>query len=249
MIDNMKKRRSHRSFTSKEVDDALLREIIDDAMRAPTTGNMQLYTVIVSRKGPQRKELEKLHFQQPASTGADVLLTVCADFNRFSRWCRLSGADPGYDNLLSLASAVLDATILTQQIATIAELKGLGTCYLGTVTYNAEAIADLLELPTLVVPVCCLAIGWPDGEGAPSERLPLDAVLAFDKYPKFSDDEIISLYKAKDDFPENRQFVEENGKDSLAQVFTDIRYPRELNEQVSRALLKYLPKTGFLPEL
>ena len=38
----------------------------------------------------------------------------------------------------------------------------------------------------------------------------------------------------------------ENDKESLAQVFTDIRYPRSLNEEVSAALLPFLKKQRFL---
>ncbi len=83
-----------------------------------------------------------------------------------------------------------DAVILAQQIVTAAELRGLGTCYLGTVTYNAPEIAALLELPELVVPVACLAIGWPADDGVESERLDVDAILFEDHYPQLSDDEI-----------------------------------------------------------
>ena len=245
-LDYFSNRRSVRNFAERAVSDEQLRSIVERAMRAPTTGNMQLYSVIASRKGAARKELEALHFNQPASVNADVLLTVCADIDRFERWCRVSGADPGYDNLLTLTSAMLDATIFSQQIVTIAEQEGLGTVYLGTVTYNAPEIASLLGLPAHVVPVCCLAIGWPSDSGAPSERLGVEAVLSFDKYPTRSDDDIRELYKAKDEYAENAKFVKENQKETLAQVFTDIRYPRSLNEEVSAKLQDYLKNIGLM---
>lgn len=241
-------RRTRRHFTDKEVPQSLVREIVAEAIKAPTTGNMQLYSVIVSRKGEARKALEATHFNQPASTGADVLLTVCADFNRFTRWCEVSGADPGYDNFLSFTSAMTDAVILAQQIVTIAELRGLGSCYLGTVTYNAPEIAGLLNLPKLTVPVACLALGWPADEGEATERLDVDAVLFDEKYPEWSDDDVKRLFRVKDEYPANAKFVTENGKNSLAQVFTDIRYPRGMNEDVSAKLLDFLRRQGFLPE-
>lgn len=244
--DYFSRRRSVRNFSDREVTDTQLRSIVERAMRAPTTGNMQLYSVVASRKGESRKELEALHFNQPASVGADVLLTVCADIDRFERWCRTSGANPGYDNLLTLVSAMLDATIFAQQIVTIAEQEGLGTVYLGTVTYNAPEIAGLLQLPRHVVPVCCVAMGWPAAEGTPSERLGVDAVLSFDRYPDRTDEEITELYKAKDEYPANAKFVEENNKRNLAEVFTDIRYPQRLNEEVSSKLRKYLESIGLL---
>lgn len=239
-------RRSIRRFSDREVEPLLLDEILTEACKAPTTGGMQLYSVIVSRSPEMLERLRPLHFNQPAAAGAKVMLTVCADFGRFSRWCRASGADPGYDNFLSFTSAMLDATIYAQQVATIAEQRGLGTCYLGTVTYNADAISEVLELPELVVPVACLAIGWPDEEGVPTERLPLQAFAYAEKYPELSDEEIMELYKAKDDYEPNARFVAENGKQSLAQVFTDVRYPRAMNEEFSVKFLDLLKRKGFL---
>lgn len=239
-------RRSVRRFADREVPQGVLDSVIGKAMRAPTTGNMQLYSVIVSQDPEMLARLRPLHFNQPASISAKALLTVCADFNRFSRWCRLSDADPGYDNFLSFTSAMLDAVIFAQQIVTIAEMEGLGTCYLGTVTYNAEAISDVLALPELVVPVACVAVGWPEGEGEESERLPLEAVAYSERYPEMTDAEILSLYKAKDDYSPNARFIAENGKKTLAQVFTDVRYPRAMNEEFSVKFLDLLRKKGFL---
>ncbi|MDE5903499.1 MAG: nitroreductase family protein, partial [Muribaculaceae bacterium] len=169
-------RRSIRRFTDREVPPALLDEILELAGRAPTCGNMQLYSVIVTRDAECRRRLAELHFNQPAATGAPVLLTVCADFARFTRWCEVNEADAAYDNFLSFTSAFADAMILAQQITTIAEQSGLGTCYLGTCIYNAPEIARLLRLPErMVVPVACLAIGWPDGEGVATESLEMRA--------------------------------------------------------------------------
>ncbi len=239
-------RRSVRRFEERTVDEGLLRSILTRAMKAPTCGNMQLYTVIVTRGEEARKALAAKHFNQPAATGAPVLLTICADFNRFTRWCRLRGADAGFDNFLSFTSAVADATALTQQIATIAEMEGLGTCWLGTVTFNAPAISELLRLPELVVPVGALAIGWPAEKGEETERLPYEAVVAEDAYPQWSDEEVLQLFKEKEQWPANKGYVAENGKENLAQVFTDVRYPRSMNEGLTEAFLKYLKEQRFI---
>lgn len=239
-------RRSHRRFNGTHIPEELLDRIFRSAMHAPTTGNMQLYSVIVTRDPQRKAELAKLHFNQPASTGSDVLLTVCADFNRFTRWCKLSDADPGYDNFLSFATAMTDAVILTQQIVTLAEMEGLGTCYLGTVNYNADKISELLDLPELVVPVTTIAMGYPSTEGEATERLEPAAWVHNETYRKDTDEEIIELFKVKDEYAPNRKFVEENNKKTLAQVFTDIRYPRSMNEPVSETLLKVIKEKGFM---
>lgn len=245
-MDKFANRRSIRKYSGREVSQELLDSILEAAMRAPTCGNMQLYSVIVTRSEEGKRALAPAHFNQPMVTEAPVVLTVCADYNRFTRWCELSDADPGYDNFLSFMSAMSDATIFAQQIVAIAESKGLGTCYLGTVTYNADKISEILHLPDLCVPVACITLGWPDEEGVETERLPLRAVVHEERYRADSDDEIIELFKAKDDYEPNRKFIEENGKSTLAQVFTDIRYPRAMNEDFSRTFLSLLRTKRFL---
>ena len=237
-LEYFKNRRSVRSFQKREISDELLKEIISKAIKAPTCGNMQLYSIIISRDAARRKELAALHYNQPASQ-APVILTICADFARFTRWCELRGADAAYDNFLSFTSAFADAMILAQQITTIAEMEGLGTCYLGTGIYNAPEIAELLKCPEMVMPVASLAIGYADGEGVETERLPLEAVVCEEEYRSDSDEEILNLFKSKEEYPANKGYVEESGKDNLAQVFAEIRYPRGLNEEVSKKLLRY----------
>ncbi len=241
-------RRTVRRYSDRPVSDGLLDSILEAAMRAPTCGNMQLYSVVVNRDPEMIARLAPTHFNQPSVLGCQVLLTVCADFNRFTRWCRLSNADPGFDNFLSFLNAATDALAFAQQIVTIAEMEGLGTCWLGTVTYNAAAISEILNLPQLVVPVAALTVGWPDEHPEQVERLPLKAIRHDETYRADSDEEIITLFKAKDEFAPNSRYVEENGKQTLAQVFTDCRYPRSMNEEFSKAFLECLRRKGFIKE-
>ena len=142
--------------------------------------------------------------------------------------------------------ALTDAVIFTQQVVTIAEMEGLGTCYLGTVNYNAKQISDLLELPELVVPVASISLGYPASAPVQCERLPLAAIKHDETYRKDSREDIVNLFKAKDEYPDNRKFVEENEKESLAQVFTDIRYPESVNSAVSESFIAILKEKGFL---
>lgn len=239
-------RRSIRKYSERDISSEQLDAILERAMRAPTCGNMQLYTVIVTRSKEGKEALAPAHFNQPMVTQAPVVLTVCADFARFTRWCELSNADPGYDNFLSFMNATADAYIFAQQIVAEAEAEGLGTCYLGTVTYNADMVSQILGLPALCVPVACITLGWPAEEGVETERLPLRAVVHQEKYRADDNREIINLFKSKDDYAPNKKYVEENSKETLAQVFTDVRYPRSMNETFSENFLALLRKKKFL---
>lgn len=241
-----KHRRTVRKYTDREITAELLDSILEEAMHAPTCGNMQLYSVIVTRSNEGKQALAPAHFNQPMVTSAPVVLTVCADFNRFTRWCELSNADPGYDNFLSFINALADAMILAQQIVCVAERHGLGTCYLGTVTYNAAQISEILGLPDMCVPAACITLGWPDGEGEETERLDVKSFTHQEHYRNDSNQAIIDAFKVKEDYAPNRKYVAENGKETLAQVFTDVRYPRSMNENFSATFLDLLRKKGFL---
>lgn len=238
------RRSTVRKFTDNAPSQELISSILEAAMRAPTTGNMQLYSVVITRDAERLKAMRATHFNQPASM-APVLLTVCADVRRFERWCEVSDAKPEFRNLQGLMAAILDASLLAQQIITIAEMEGLGTCWLGTTTYNAPEIAELLKLPKGVVPVGCLSIGYPAEQPKQCERLPLTAWAYEEVYPEFTDSNIRELYAAKDDFPDNAKFVAENEKKTLAQVFTDIRYPASTSDPFSDKFLSFLREAGF----
>ncbi len=237
-----KSRRSVRKFKAEPVSDAMITEMVELAAKAPTTGNMQLYSVVATTDAALRASLAEQHFNQPAATGAPLLLTVCADFDRFERWCRQNNATPGFENWQGLLYGLLDASVFAQQLATVAEMMGLGTCFLGTTTFNAPAIAELLRLPRRVFPLITLAAGYPDEEGTPTERILTRGILHRDTYSQFSDEDIHEIYAPKDEFPLNKEYVAQNAKENLAQVFTDIRYPEAMNSQFSKAWEEFLKK-------
>lgn len=242
-MNTLKTRRSIRKYSNKEVSDELLNSLLTDAFRASNTGNMQAYSVIVTRSAEQKEKLSPLHFNQPCLKSAPVVLTFCADFRRFSRWCKESGAEPGYNNYLSFYSATIDSMLVAQTFAVAAEEAGLGLCYLGTTNYTADGIIDALELPQLVFPVTTITVGWPDEAPAQTDRLDPQGIIHQETY---KDVDIKPLYAPKEALPEMQAFVKENGKPSLAHVFTDVRYTKASNEFFSDALLKAIKRQGFI---
>lgn len=232
-------RRSIRKYSDAVISDAQIKAMIEAAAHAPTCGNMQLYSVVVTRDPTVRAALAPAHFSQPA-TQAPVILTFCADFNRFCKWCEQRGAAPGYDNLESLVTAGIDTMCFAQQFCTIAEQAGLGTCMLGTTTYNAPLIAEVLNLPKRVVPVITVTLGYPAEEGDDVGRLPVEAVMHTDTYHDYTAADIDRLYAPKEARTDSQQFVLENNKETLAQVFTDVRYTRSANEHFSAVLAQFL---------
>ena len=247
MIDIMKNRRTIRKYTEQDIPEELLNELLEVAVRASNTGNMQLYSVVVTRDQSNKEKLAPAHFNQPMITTAPVVLTFCADANRFVKWAEQRKAEAGFDNLQTFIASTIDAMLFAQAFCDAAEEKGLGICYLGTTAYNADKIIEALSLPRLVVPIVTVTVGYPV-MALPEqvERLPLAAVVHQEAYVDYTPDMIDELYGEKEALEVNKQFVKENNKETLAQVFTDVRYTKKNNEYFSEVLLKVLKDQGFM---
>ena len=244
---NLLTRRTIRKYADREVEEQLLNRLMEEAARTQTMGNLQLYSVIVTRSREMKKQLAPAHFNQPMVTEAPVVLTICADFNRTSFWARCRKAEPGYDNLLSFLNAATDALLYTQTLCNLMDEEGLGYCYLGTTVYQPQQIIDALHLPKLTMPVATLTVGWPAEEPPLSDRLPLESFVHQERYNDYLGADIDTYYNYKEQLEENRNFVRINHKETLAQVFTDIRYTRKDNEAMSKTLIEALVRQGFLP--
>lgn len=246
ILDSMKNRKTIRQYTDQDIPDKLLHELLEIAARASNTGNMQLYSVVVTKDQKSKEKMAPAHFNQPMVTKAPVVLTFCADANRFVKWAEQRNAEPGFDNFQTFIAAVIDSMLFAQNFCTAAEEKGFGICYLGTTTYNADKIIEALNLPKLVVPITVVTVGYPAQEPEQPERLPLEAIVHQESYTDYTPESIHELYKEKEELAANIQYVKENNKETLAQVFTDIRYTKKNNEYFSEAFLNVLKQQGFL---
>lgn len=244
-MDILKNHVTIRNFSDRSIEDELLNQILECGVRASTTGNMQWYSIIVTRDKVRKEKIIPLHFNQVAAKTAPVILTCCADINSFNKWCLLNDATPGFDNFVSFFNAATDALLVAQNISIAAENYGLGICYLGTTIYNAAEIIEVLELPKFVVPITALAIGWPVIVPPLTDRLPLKSVVHNEAYNNPVNDDIHDMYSFKENLDSSRNFVVENNKRSLAQVYTDVRYKKTDNVYFSEKFLNTIKSQGF----
>lgn len=239
-------RRSIRRYQDKDVDNTLLTRLIKEAERTQTMGNLQLYSVVVTRSKELKAKLAPAHFNQPMVTGAPVVLTFCADYRRTTLWAEQRQATPGYDNPLSFVNAMTDALLFCQTFCNLAEEEGLGCCFLGTTVYQPQSIIDTLQLPELVFPVATITLGWPDENPPLSDRLPVSTIIHEETFHDYSAADIDKAYAYKEQLDENKEFIKINNKQTLAQVFTDCRYTKADCEAMSETLLEALRKQRFL---
>ena len=245
-MENLTTRRTIRQYSEKEVSEELLNRLMTEAARTQTMGNLQLYSVVVTRSAEMKAKLAPAHFNQPMVTQAPVVLTICADFHRTTRWCEERKAQPGYGNFLSFVNAAIDALLFTQTLCNLMDEEGLGYCYLGTTIYQPQQIINILQLPKLTMPVATLTVGWPAEEPPLTDRLPLESFTHSETYRDYTAADIDRYYHDKEQLAENRHFCEINNKETLAQIFTDIRYTKKDNEAMSAGLLDALREQGFM---
>jgi len=244
----LKSHRTIRRYQLRSIPDDLLNDILECGIRSSNTGNMQLYSIIVTTSNEKKAELSPLHFNQPMVMEAPLLLTICFDVNRFKNWCLENSANVDFSGLLWLLNGTIDSSILAQNICVAAESYGLGICYLGTTLYNTPEISRVLHLPKGVIPITTLTVGYPEIVPELTDRLPLGSIVHFEEYKNYSAEGIKKMYSFKENLESSKKFVEENRKENLAQVYTDVRYKSADSQFFSRKLVKMLVDQGFVFE-
>lgn len=237
--------RSIRRYKSTPIPEELLGELLEAASRASTCGNMQLYSLVVTRDRAMREKLLPCHFGQQMVADAPCVITVCADVHRFSMWCEQRDAEPAYDNFAWFLTATIDAMLAAQNLIVTAEANGLGICVLGTTIYTAGDIVRTLELPKGVVPVTTIVVGYPDEKPELSDRLPMDGIVHFEKYKEYTAAEIDELWAEREESELTKRLLEENGLPNLARIFTERRYVKQDNLAISQSYLALLKERGF----
>jgi FMN reductase (NADPH) len=246
MIEAIQNHCSIRKYKSDPIPATILEEVLLAGSRASTTGNMQVYSMIVSTESYLKEKLWEAHFKQDMVKMAPVHITFCADFSRFNSWCRQRKADPGFDNYLSFFTGAIDALLASQNICLEAEANGLGICYLGTATYNADKIIDILGLPHGVVPVAAIVMGYPSEKPGLTDRLPMESVVHYERYREFTPESIDAIYHDREHCRQTIELLKVNEIDTLARIFTDKRYTKKDNEFFSEKYLEVIRRQGFL---
>lgn len=245
MIETIFKHRSVRSYKPDPIAEPLLQQILEAGTRASNTGNMQIYSIIVTTDPQIKTDLSPCHFGQPMVVQAPVVLTFCVDVRRFSLWCRQRGADPQYDNFVWFVNGVIDTILASQNVCLEAESEGLGVCYLGTTTYNADRISDILHLPEGVIPVTTVTLGYPNHYPPLTDRLPLHGVIHRERYQDYTPESIDAIWAEKEASAETAELLKTNELPNLAQIFTERRYKGDDNRLFSQKYFDMLKKQGF----
>ncbi len=252
----LRRHRSIRRFHPTPIDEALIREVCDDAVAGgSSSGNLNCVSIVLTRDADRKRRLYELHMEQPMILQAPLVMTVCADWHRTRVWLRQRGARDNFANLLGYHVAAYDAMIVAQNICLGFEARELGICYMGTTLFSLPQLVDFLQLPETVVPVTSIVVGYPAEDPAKRDRLPTGALLHDEVYRAPQPAEIDATYAEREvrgwqrymGMPELKAQIEAEGITSLAMFYTSrIKYDPDYFGPKSAEIRALLERQGFL---
>ncbi|MBM3151719.1 MAG: NADPH-dependent oxidoreductase [Chloroflexi bacterium] len=181
-IDLIRQHASVRHFKPDPVPVLLIETIASAAQRASSSSNMQPYSIVAVTDAARRERLAHLCGDQAHVREAPLFLAFIADLARLHRICEMRGVAQVTNYAENFLVACMDAVIAAQNAALAAESLGLGICYIGSIRNNPQEVIDMLALPPLTFPVTGMTVGWPAKPPRTRPRLPLRAVLHWEKY-------------------------------------------------------------------
>lgn len=190
-------RRSYRVFRDKRVPPAVVSQLIEAGIHAPTGGNLQPYSIIKVEKAASRKKLARLCWQDFLAK-APLHFIFCVDLYRQKRWARLEKAPYSADRALRpFWIAFQDTMICAQNLCVAADVLGLGSVYIGPVFDRMAEIRRMCRLPKGVVPVVLLAAGYPKVTPPLRKKLPARVLVHNETYRNMSDRGLLKVFREK----------------------------------------------------
>lgn len=185
VVAQLMQHRSVRSFDPTSIPEADLREIVAAGQMASTSSNVQAYSVVAVTDPALKRELSVLTGNQAYVETCPAFLVWCADLNRLSRAAEAHiapGEELYADSAESFIVATVDASLAAQNAAVAVESMGYGICYIGGIRNRIEEVSSLLGIPSLAYPVFGMCVGLPDQSSGQRPRLPVEAVLHWNRY-------------------------------------------------------------------
>ena len=233
-IDQLHSRKSVRVFEDREIDENLVKEILDAACQAPTAGNQQLYTIIRVTDEQLLERLSESCDHQPFIKDAKLVLVFCADCLKWQKAYEYCSCDPRKPGAGDLMLAAIDAAIAAQNAVVAAWSLGIGSCYIGDILENCEEQRDILGIPEYVMPAVMLVFGYPSEhqkERVKPVRSGLKYIISENKYPEMDPDFVRGMLEPKSGSADYEDWIK---------AFFKRKYDSEFSREMSRSVEKYL---------
>lgn len=232
-------RKSVRAYTGEPVTPEEKQAILQAAFDAPTAGCQQFYTILDITDQALKERLAELCDHQPFIAAAPLVLVFLADCRRWNQCYRAAGLDPRDPGPGDLLLATADAVIAAQNAVTAAESLGLGSCYIGDVLEQCEAMRDALALPPAVVPAAMVVFGRPtDQQKARPKpaRLPAEYIVCENTYAEHTPAQHRAAFAARATAGQKPAF----DYDAYMRAFAARKYESDFSREMSRSAAVYL---------
>lgn len=202
-------RKSIRIYEDKEISREAKEEILKAAMKAPTAGNMMLYSIIDVTDGNLKEKLSQTCDNQAFIAKAPMVLIFLADYQKWNDYfdvsevkeiCNEKNLEYKKPEEGDMFLSISDALISAQNAVIAAESLGIGSCYIGDIIENYEIHRELLCLPDYVFPIAMLCFGYPteqQKERPARERFDEKYVVFENKYNKLEEKDLKEMFKNK----------------------------------------------------
>lgn len=238
------KRRSIRAYKNQQIPQDQKDLIIQGAMRAPTAGNMMMYSIIEVQDQNFKDKLVKTCDNQPMIAKAPLVLLFLADLQRWydyfeisdvKKYCVKENLEYRTPQESDLMLACCDALIAAENAVITAEALGIGSCYIGDIMENFEIHQEMFALPQWTFPITLICFGFPKNEDPNfplRKRFPQKSIHYIDRYRKLTQTELLNAFKHLEP-PSGVQNLPKN-----AQNLGQFMYARKTGSDFSKEMIR-----------
>ncbi|HWQ79219.1 MAG TPA: nitroreductase family protein [Anaerovoracaceae bacterium] len=198
ILDIINDRASCRSFSDKEIPSDLLKQILEAAVKAPSGGGFQNYSIIKVTDREKKEQLVKYGRNQKFIARAPVSLVFCIDYRRMKR---INEAEPApfaeTERFTNFWMSVVDTAVCAQTACLAAEALGLKSVYIGNILNVSDQVSELLKLPDYVLPSIMVTLGYPLRSPKRSQKYDAELLVHEEEYHDAEIDQLLSEYRKK----------------------------------------------------
>lgn len=230
VMDVLMKRKSVRAYEEREIPREVRAEILKATLRAPTAGNLMLYSILDVTDQSIKDKLAITCDDQSFIAKAPMVWLFLADYQRWYDYFLASGVEEMCARKNSklqkpqegdLFLACCDALIAAQNAVIAAESLGVGSCYIGDIMEQYETHRDMLNLPQYVFPICMLAFGYPTQQQKDREYTPRfdEKFIVFEnKYQRLNKNEFDEMFAERQSRLVKIKSMQEQGITNVGQA-------------------------------
>lgn len=255
VMDVLLKRKSIRAYEEREIEAEVRAEILRATLRAPTAGNLMLYSILDVTDQVIKDRLAVTCDNQPFIARAPMVWVFLADYQRWYDYFLASGVEELCEqrNLTmvkpregDLFLACCDALIAAQNAVIAAESFGVGSCYIGDIMEQYEIHKELFSLPEYVFPICMLVFGYPTRQQRERELTPRfdEKFIVFEnRYRQLDADEFAEMFAERQSrLPKGKSM---EGITNVGQATYLRKFSADFSVEMRRSVREWLKQWGM----